>query len=330
MGIDKLRMVTGHPVHPSFIHTLNQALGEKHPYKKQLIVTIQEEKKPTFFTETNGLRVHPLCKATVTTTTGCGRDPFYLAMNFQATPGAPTNVNILDLNPNKLSQGLFSLMGIIREIWGSEVCLQTSRKPGDSECPLGFRISRIDLNADVQLPIDFLARTIRVAGKRKVVNFALEAHCNRGIQTFYIGCSPARLRVYDKRRELETIGADLSACPPVLSRIEWELRHHRCPIRGLEQIELLRDYHPFRSLRIYEAPELFDFENDLKPSIRRFAFSRMAAELGAHEAARILSCERPFKREYEPVLLEHSEIRDELAASYQQGIANFLENRPNL
>jgi len=223
------------------------------------------------------------------------------------------------LNPNKLRAGFLELMETIAWIFGSI--------PGD------LKISRIDPCADIDLPVDFFLRCLRVPRKRKSAQYAkddghpLRAYGNRGVTGFTIGASPAMLRIYDKREELRRLREDVSGIPPILTRLEWELRHRKCPIARISEIDRLQEYRPFDQVEILTTTEVYDFHNDTKNSTRLFLLNRLTDEYSRQEAIRIVNYQRNFGRDYGAIVADDAEIKERLNESFRAGIQMFFENK---
>ncbi len=101
-------------------------------------------------------------------------------------------VQILEVNPNKMANGREDLDVLVGWIFGPSA---------------EFKISRIDLNADLEAPVDSFFRSLRIPYKRKSARYSesrsrtIQVHGNCGITGLVIGASPAQLRVYDKIQE---------------------------------------------------------------------------------------------------------------------------------
>ena len=246
---------------------------------------------------------------------------FYFQMNF-AIPGGMGFTNILELNPNKMAAGIDDFKNLVTAIFGEYL--------GD------LRISRVDLNADIEIPVDYLYRSLRIPGKRKGKTFygndgpGRQTHSNRGVTGFYIGCSPSQLRVYDKRLELKERRKDVSGLPPILTRAEWEFRNKRCPIRYLAELPQLLEIHPFDLIEVIPYLGAYDFHNDCLASVKRFTLDRLAEEYGIQDAARILNRDRNFRRDYRDLMswINASTIKDRLHDSYLRGTRRFFNGLP--
>jgi hypothetical protein len=243
---------------------------------------------------------------------------FYLQLNFSMFPGDLCR-QIVELNPNKLRGGFRELMETIVWIFGSI--------PGD------MKISRLDSCADIELPVDFFLHSLRIPYKRKSVHYlgadgqVMRTYSDRGVTGFTIGASPAMLRVYDKREELRRMREDVSSLPPILTRFEWELRHRKCPVRRIFEIDRLLEYRPFDAIEILSTNEVYDFHNDTRRSTKRFLFDQLARRYGRHEAIRILNFHRNFRRDYDGIVEDNQAIKDRLNRSFRAGVQLFFENR---
>ena len=262
--------------------------------------------------------------ATVTPQTPCRivtrkkkfQPSFFIQSGFLVPKRDP--VQILEVNPNKMPNGREDLEVLVDWIFGSAEEL---------------KISRIDLNADLEAPVDSFFRCLRIPYKRKSTKYSesrsrtVQVHGNCGITGLVVGASPAQLRVYDKIQEQRVRRQPVDHLPPVLTRFEFQLRHKKCPIWNLSQLEKLLDYKPFDSLQFLEASTDYDFRTDSTSSKNRYLFNNLQKDYGTQEAIRILNRNRHFKRDIAPFLLEQHTIKRELQESYLSGVRSFLSNQ---
>lgn len=243
---------------------------------------------------------------------------FFLQLNFKAFHGHGSR-QILEVNPNTFLEGLADLRRLITTIFGPDTA--------------DLKVSRIDLNAEAEVPVDYFHRSLRVPYKRKNCRFAtaesagLKTHLNRGTTGFQIGASPSLLRVYDKREDFKRQRKNLDGLPPVLTRLEWELRHRKCPIAYISELPELLEIYPFDTLEFYETPHFYDFRNDPTDSLRRHQFNHLVDDYGAHETARILNGQRHFKRCFSHLEVEAGALKQQLQDSYLSGVDRFLNNQ---
>jgi hypothetical protein len=308
MGIDKLRLISDRFPDGAFLEELNAQL--KLP-REERIYNIG------FKGNIDDLVISRLMGAPMTITARKGVVPgFFLDLN-RMTPNGRI-VNIFECNPNKLHRGKSTLDQLLERLFQGKMFLKTSR---------------IDLNADiVDVSVDFFRRSLRIPRKRKTTEFALQdlstaSYSNRGVTGFYIGRSPSLFRVYDKRLEMKSLGENVDSIPPIYTRLEWEYRHRKCPIRSASELSLLKDLRPFDSLEILDVGSGYDFHNELDTSLRRYTFNQLAADYGAHEAARILNGKRNFKRDFDPLTLNTESLRELLQESYLRSIRRFFDNQ---
>lgn len=309
MGIDKLRLVAEHPPVDGFWDEINRQLNLPRDHRSLNIG----------FLGTTEIPLSQTCLTQITIKTRPGVAPaFYLKLN-QSVPDGRI-VNIFECNPNKLAEGMRTLDTLMKTIFGGKSRL---------------KVSRIDLNADVSgLSVDFFQRALRIPRKRKATEFrnsdaAVQLHSNRGMTGFYLGKSPSRLRVYDKREEMKELKEDVTRIPSIFTRIEWELRHNRCPIRYLSEIHSLLNARPFEPIQILRTEEIYDFHNDSRASVRNFTFNKLAQEFGVHDASRILNASnRNFIRDFKSQFVDTSEIHRQLQKSYFESTKRFFENQP--
>jgi hypothetical protein len=308
MGIDKLRLVSDRFPSTSFLDEVNSQL--KLP-RGERIYNIG------FKGRVGDLTISRPMGTPITITTRKGVSPgFFLDLN-RMTPDGRT-VNIFECNPNKLRHGKRTLDEILERLFQGRMFL---------------KVSRIDLNADVPgISVDFFRRALRIPRKRKSTEFAVQdfgtaSYASRGVTGFYIGRTPSLLRVYDKRSEMKSLGEDVESIPQTYTRLEWEQRHRKCPIRTALELPQLQDFRPFDSLEIVDVGSNYDFHNDLQCSFRKYIFNSLAQDYGAHEAVRILNAKRNFKRDFAPLTLNTDSLRELLQNSYERSTRRFFENR---
>jgi hypothetical protein len=309
MGIDRLRLISKRPPCREFFEEINEDLNQtKNAGVKRLF------KVQSMLGELSIVRENTVCRIV----TRHGIEPgFFLQLNFSAFAGDCIRY-ILEFDPNKLRYGFSDLNYLLNRIFGHN-------------CP-DLKISRIDPCADIEMPVDFFRRCLRVPAKRKSTEFAVNGqnfvrtYSDRGITGFYIGASPAALRVYDKREEMKRLRENVDYLPPILTPLEWELRHRKCPISYLSEFYGLLDYQPFDKIEVLDVREFYDFHNEPADSLKRFLFNRLSAEQGTKEAIRILNHWRNFKRDYGPITCNRMEIKEKLNESYLDGVRRFFNN----
>ncbi len=306
MGIDKLRLISGHPPSDPFFEWVNADRASSSFYQERdLVISFR----------------HPL-EERVKESTQCTirskahlRPQFFLQLNYKAFHGHGCR-HILECNPNTLTNGLADLSRLTTSIFGPTM--------------EDLKISRIDLNAEAEIPVDYFHRALRVPYKRKSSRFdkvSVQGHLNRGITGFQIGATPSLLRVYDKREEWQKKKRDTSALPQTLKRLEWELRHKKCPVTHLSELPELLETRPFDSLEFFEAPHTYDFRNDPTDSLKRHQFNHLVGDYGAHETARILNGLRHFKRDYGQLQIDGAAVKEVLQESYLAGLDRFFANQ---
>ena len=308
MGIDKLRLVSDRFPCQSFVDEVNAQL--KLP-REERIYNIG------FKGNIDNVVLSRLTGTPIRITTVKRVSPaFFLELNHVVPDGRI--VNILECNPNKFPRGNHSLDEIVQRIFQGKLFL---------------KVSRIDLNADIPgLPVDFFRRALRVSRKRKTTLFGVQdlataSYSCRGVTGFYIGRTPSLLRVYDKRLEMKSLGEDVTLIPETYTRLEWELRHRRCPIRTLLDLSQLRDVRPFDSLEILDVGDSYDFHNDRAESLKRYSFNYLAQDYGAHEARRILNGNGNFKRDFAPLTQNTDDVREFLQDSFSWSMRLFFGNQ---
>ncbi len=308
MGIDKLGLVTAQFPNSHFIEAINADL--RMPREERMF-DVSFKSMQEFMLDrrtTNPISVK---------TRKHVKPEFFLQLNFWA-PGARKPVHRFECNPNKLPEGMLTLHDMLKRMFGSTSIL--------------MKVSRIDLNADIELPVDFFLRTLRVPRKRRSSRHTVEElpvvdYRNRGVTGFYIGRSPALLRVYDKREDMRRLKEDVARIPQIYTRIEWEYRHRKCPVNYCGELSQLLEYRPFDALQILEVDEVYDFHNETRDSLKRLTYKALVDDYGAQEAARILNSQRNFARDYRFRIVDRADIKNQLQHSYSQSTRKLFENQ---
>ena len=182
----------------------------------------------------------------------------------------------------------------------------------------------MDLNAEIEgVPVSYFKEAVRLPLKRKT-----ETISNRGVETFYWGRNPVRMRVYDKREELWKVHhADVSPLPAVLTRLEWEFHNRRCPIKTFSELPTLMNLRPFDDLQLLETSVAFDFRTDPVGATKLFTFQKLSEEFGRHDAIRILNANRNFIRDYKKHLVAGADVKERLQNSYLESTQRFFNNQ---
>jgi hypothetical protein len=303
MGIDKARFVTTLPVRETFMDSLNVEWLGRPTY-------------PSYKISAPNLEGQPLSRAhRIQLATRPGSEIFFfLQLNFSANRKESPR-NVLELNPNNVAGGIKELFALLDSVF-------------EHFHPALFRVSRLDLNADVCLPVDQIFQTLYVPPKRKGESHLLtdregrtRRQFKRFLTGFYIGSSPAMLRVYDKLEELKSKKKSISEMPDPLTRLEFEFRHHKCPVRDLTDISRLAAVEPFRGLQFFKFSPQITYE---KQSVRRTNLQELVRSVGMHQAIRSLNGDRHFRRDYEGILEPMPEMSDLLQRAYLEGVKRFL------
>ncbi len=304
MGIDKARFVTTQPVRESFMNHLNGEWLGKPIFPLYKILAPNLEGEP--LRRSDRILIVTRKEAEIS---------FYLQLNFTPNRNEPPR-NVLEVNPNKIPGGVHDLFKLLDSLF-------------DGFDPALFKISRLDLNADVGLPVEQIFHSLYVPPKRKAESHLLtdkegrtRTQFKRFLTGFYIGGSPALLRVYDKREELRAKGTDVSGIPDPLTRVELELRHDRCPVRFLSEISGLVDVEPFRGLQFLK----FSSQSAHGPQgTRRASLEDLVRRFGMHQAIRSLNGNRHFRRDYEGILEPMPEMNALLQGAFMEGVKRFLQ-----
>ncbi|MDA2933964.1 hypothetical protein MYX82_06430 [Acidobacteria bacterium AH-259-D05] len=296
MSVDRQVLVSPRPPQSDFLSYLNSDLN-------------QPAANRSF-----NIRYHTPAQSVLTSSTRCllttrkGIVPaFSLDMNYGVS-----GVHVLGLNPSKLPDGFLDLMKLVHRVFG------------DYEQDL--KICRIELKCDVDMPVDYFWRTVRVPSKRKGTRYSV-TESNRGITGFNIGKQPAQLAIYDKKIDLERRGIRITGLPVSVTRLEWRYWRHKCPIRRLAELPNLIRLNPFDCIQIIHASEVYDFHNDPVNSRKAHSLNNLSREYGAQEAVRILNFRCNFSRDFDPLIVDTSEIKERLQLSYLRGVQLFLANQ---
>lgn len=197
--------------------------------------------------------------------------------------------------------------------------------------PNDFIITRIDLCVDIPYPVEYIYRTLILKYKRgsdshfrirrSNKNSDIKISCDREMNGFYIGKNPAVLRVYNKKASLSIQDKHIAGLPEHLTRIEWQLRHRKCPVRSLNDIHQLKNMNPFENLCF-----LRDTPYD------KVRYKKKAAILGSHRqvggmqyAYRKLNRQGHFKRDYRDLTVYDEDIAKLIRQEYEKRIRVFLE-----
>jgi hypothetical protein len=303
MGLDKLRLISKRAPCREFLEEINEELRLQSDERRFEI----RLRNPQELTVTRNSSCSITTKRLI-------RPAVFLQLNYHV-PGTGA-VHVLELNPNKLPEGIRTLTQLLIRIFNDDF----------NE----LKVTRVDLNADIEIPVDYFHRALRIPRKRKTTNFLSEIgeFTNRGLTGFYIGRSPSLLRVYDKREEMKQARQDISKLPPIYTRLEWELRQPRSPIEYLLQLPELLDFKPFERLEIMEGAPCYDFHNDTMNSRKKFLFDSLNKDYGLQNTIRILNKGRNFSRDYgEIVSTNTTDIKKRLQDSYIDGIQRFFSNQ---
>jgi hypothetical protein len=305
MGIDKLRLISTKFPRPEFIQEVNH----------DQMLPKEDRKFEARLLNPNDCYLHRDSVCRINTRRKI-EPAFFLQLNFQAFAGDALR-HIIELNPNKLPNGFRGLLTLLERIFGPY-------RPD-------LKISRMDPCADIEMPVDYFRFNMRIPRKRKNTEFSeleeTRTYSNRGVTGFYIGASPSLLRVYDKRDEMKRLRQEVDYLPPILTRVEWELRYRKLPIMLLSQFRELLEYRPFEKIEFLETDRIYDFHNDTKNSRKQFLLDRLTDEYGRQEAIRIVNRDRNFKRDYENIIVNSSEVRERLQQSYRDGVTRFFKNQ---
>ena len=296
MSLGKLLLVSPAPPCSQFLALVNRSLREPATAHQYAVS----------HKDFGGLTILPESRCRITRGAASVR-PFSLTLNFGIN-----GCTLLEMNPAAYLRGYSDLHQVIEDIFGKN-------HPD-------FRISRIDLFADVTFPVDTLHRTLRVPYKRKASQFT-RTDADRGIMGLYFGRSPSQLRVYDKKAEMRRKRRETAGLPKTFTRVEWEYRRNKCPVHRFSRLTELLDFKPFESLEFIESEEIYDFHQDRKKSSKLFLFNKLKEDYGLSEAYRILNQDRNFRRDFRDLTKGLPDIKSRIHQSFEDGIQNFFENR---
>ena len=312
MAIDKLRAITERRPRQSWFDQMNAEL-QRPEAERHFIFNFLYRDRADMDRIGISTRVRISTKPKIV--------PHYMVeLNSIAPGGKKPPFTVFETNPNKYEKGWDGVCSQVDEILS----------PEDVE---DLKITRVDLNAEIEVSVQFLRDSLIVSGKRKnaAISKDREDWQNFGTETFYIGRRPSRVRIYDKIQELKYRSQDVTRLPKVLTRVEWELGGVRVPIDKFARLpDLLPECHPFAVIQIKESVPYYDFKTDLKRSIRRKQFDDLIKAYGAHEARRLLNrCyPRHFARDFgEGVVLDNTKVKDALIQSYGRNRSRLLSGR---
>lgn len=304
MGIDKARFVTTLPVRNSFMNYISDQW--------------QYGSCPTLYrVSAPNLDGKPLKRSDRVQVVTCreAEPSFYLLLNFKASRREDPR-HVIEVNPNNMQGGLQQLFRLFDSIF-------------DGFGPEVFKISRLDLNGDIELPVEQIFRSLYVPPKKKADTLFLADNEGRTraqfkirLTGFYIGASPAMLRVYDKREEMRVKKKDLSGVPDILTRVEFEFRHHKCPVKKLSEISKLANLEPFHELQFFSVSSQ---NMSTQRAARQASLEDLVRHVGMHQAIRSLNEDRHFKRDYQGILQPVPEIREQLQRAFLEGVKRFLK-----
>lgn len=333
MAIDRIAMMTVEKPSLEWFHYMNAELAKPQDERHFLFVFTRQEATDTIDHESS-----------VAVCTKPGISPFVrVEINFKVGGSKEPPSTRVETNPNNFESGYRGLCLLVEATFGYE--------------PPDLRVTRLDLNADIEdVTVEYFRSTLRMPRKRKSGDVG--DWRSRGVETFYIGKSPARLRTYDKVQEQKYRNADVSTLPAILTRIEWELHGvsilkcagfpawygtHRpaalAPQIGFDkaktqafffsELPMLEECRPFQQLEFIEGKPYYDFRTDsaVMESVRGLAYEALVARLGAHDAVRVLNSQRNFARDYKPLLLNNGKLRERIEEAYTSSIVRFFDNK---
>lgn len=182
MAIDKIRLKSLIPVKDEFWYEVDNILDDP-PYKVFRRPSL-DQGKPDYIT----VKSEEL-----------GRE-FFLQANYRLQEEKLGN--FIELNPNKTGiKGMYEILDKIFKGFN----------------PRLFKLCRIDLCVDLDVPLEYVYNSLRVRYKRKTSFYRAKPryeilYQDRKLTGFYVGKSPSQLRVYDKKAELKKNGKKLMTC----------------------------------------------------------------------------------------------------------------------
>lgn len=314
MGLDKLRLLTPRRPSQEFFDRINAEFALEPAQRQWLNFSNR-----LFLSPENKAARNPGIgdDSAIRISTKSGVVPrFFVELNFLAPGGKEPPKTILECNPNKFVDGCNGLKRLVHEIF--------------SDDGSHLKLSRVDLNADVEdVSVDYFRHSIRIPAKRKsaVMMGMREIWNNKGPETFYVGKAPSQLRCYDKIQELRYQGEDVEMYPSVLTRLEWEFRHNRCPVEYLSDLPLLQDAHPFMGLQLIETSSYYDYRVSPKESMKRRLFNALVDDLGSHDAVRVFNSDRHFARDFKNVVIDNKKLKEKIEASYTLTTQRFFQGK---
>lgn len=219
-------------------------------------------------------------------------------------------------NPNRL--GLDHLKFLLNSIF-------------DNPSLCDFKITRIDFNVDLEIPVKKIRDSVYIKRKRIVKpyreDFILSPPTNNYNLT--IGKPPETLTIYDKLKEryyrqsqyqpnmiLDINENDFNK----VTRLEMKLSGNKLPIEDLSEIEKLKDLDPWEHLLFYEVEDkLFDRCRELKRYVHRF---------GMQMAFKIMSKKYKSKESWKKFLIERPDLSLLVQKSYFYSLGQFFKGIP--
>jgi hypothetical protein len=311
MGLDKLRSVTPRRPGYSWFDMIN-ADYRRRPDERQFNFAFKYREQAEVDHVGQSACVRIWTKPEVS-------PQWMIELNFLAPGGAQPPMTVFETNPN-------NYLGGWPEVEHTAESIFTGENLPD------LKNTRLDFNAEVEgVSVHYFRDSLRVPSKRTAADQGKaerEEWRRRGVETIYLGKSPARLRVYDKIQELKFKGGDIGKLPEVLTRLEWELRGVRCPIdRFLDIPRQLPETKPFDKIQLNEVADYYDFKTDPTDSMNRLLYRAMVEKVGAQSATTFLNTNRHFSRRFKNIIVNNAELKAKIEESYQRSNARLLEGK---
>jgi hypothetical protein len=331
MGIDKIAMMTVEEPSPSWLDFVNDDFRRPEDHRN-FVFDFKYREKRAVDRITADSQVAIYTKPHIS--------PFVrVELKFKVHGSKEPPSTRIETNPNNMNRGWQDLQTVVDFVFGRRV---------------DMRITRLDLNADIEdVSVQYFRDALRVPKKRK--SGEILEWKNKGIETYYIGRNPAKLRTYDKIQERKYHNADISKLPDVLTRLEWELHGDRilkcaglphdygstrpAPVLGksktqafyFSELPILKDSRPFGSLEFIEGTPYYDFKTDdfqsgAAASVHRLTYAALVEKFGAQDAIRILNSSRHFSRDYKPLVLNNDKLKNRIESAFRQSINRFFQN----
>ena len=177
----------------------------------------------------------------------------------------------------------------------------------------GFKISRLDLSLDYDVPFELLIRGLDVAHKRAKITYTDNGANRTGL---LIGKGNEKLLVYDKSIESQ------SSSP--WSRIEFQLSGVKLPAKNLRELsESLLHSNPFKAVTLNKVSILEEAAKSESRSERIQEIRQLLKREGLLSARKVLNSHRNFDRDYRK-LITITPWDEQPSGAFKNNICDFI------